>query len=134
MVPLRAVSVFSLIVVLVSCGGSSGGSAPGPTGPGPGPGGPSAVTVTVSNNSYSPDPVTVNLGTTVNWRWNACTGDPYGGQQNCVAHSVTFDDGGPSASARGEGAFSRTFSTAGTYTYYCTAHGRAAMSGSVVAR
>jgi plastocyanin len=88
------------------------------------------VTVTVGNNDYSPDNVTVAPGSTVTWRWDSCTGDGYGGEV-CTSHSVTFDDGGPSAVVRDGGTFARTFASAGTYTYYCTAHGRTAMSGSV---
>jgi plastocyanin len=119
-------------LALIACG-SSGGTEPTPTNNNnpPGGGGPTGVSVTVANSDYSPDRVTVARGTTVTWRWDSCYGDPYGGQQ-CTAHSVTFDDGGPSAPPQGEGSFSRTFGTAGTFTYYCSAHGRAAMSGSVV--
>jgi plastocyanin len=138
MVLPRAVLVFPLVLILASCGSSGGGEPSGPTGttPGPGPGNPAGVTVTVSNNDYSPDQVTVNLGTTVTWRWDSCTGggDPYGGGQQCISHSVTFDDSGPSAGLQSQGSFSRTFATAGTYTYYCSAHGRTAMSGSIVAQ
>jgi plastocyanin len=136
MVLTRAVSILPLVLILASCGSSGGGEPSGPTGPGPGPGpgNPSGATVTVSNNDYSPEKVTVNLGTTVTWRWDSCAGDPYGGGQQCTSHSVTFDDGGPSASLQSGGSFSRTFSTAGTYTYYCSAHGRTAMSGSIVAQ
>jgi plastocyanin len=87
--------------------------------------------VTVRNNSYSPDNVAVARGAGVTWTWDSCTGDPYGGEV-CTSHSVTFDDGGASAAAKETGTFARTFTTAGTYTYYCTAHGRTAMSGRVV--
>jgi plastocyanin len=45
---------------------------------------------------------------------------------------VTFDDGAPGAAAKSEGTFARTFANAGTFTYYCTSHGRTAMSGSVI--
>jgi plastocyanin len=136
MVSTRAVSLFSLIVVLASCGSSGGGAPSGPAGPGPGPGpGPApgaGVTVTVTNNAFSPNQVTVSPGGSVTWRWDSCTGgDPYGGgQQTCTAHSVTFDDGGPSAALQSEGSFSRTFSVVGTYRYHCSAH--AGMAGSVV--
>lgn len=121
------------LVALVSCGGgSSGGTQPVTTGGGGGGGGGggAGVSVSVRNNSFSPQGVSVARGGSVTWQWDSCTGDGYGGEV-CTAHSVTFDDGGPSASARDGGSFVRTFSTAGTYTYYCTAHGRAAMSGSV---
>ncbi len=128
----RALSILLIGLAVPACG-SSGGTEPtppaggGPTGGGPGTG----VTVTVSNNDYSPDQVSVARGTTVTWRWDSCSGDPYGGQV-CAFHSVTFDDGGPSAAAQNDGSFSRAFNNAGTFTYYCTSHGRSAMSGSVV--
>jgi plastocyanin len=135
MVLSRTVSLMGLSFILASCGGgSSGGSTPaGPNPPAPGPGGgnPTAATVSVRNNSFSPNRVTVTPGATVTWQWDSCTDDGYGGQA-CTAHSVTFDDGGTSASLRSEGSFSRTFPAAGTFTYRCSAH--AAMSGSVVAQ
>jgi plastocyanin len=130
MLSFRAFPVVLAAVVLTSCG-SSGGTEPAPVaGGGGGGGGGTGVSVTVSNNDYSPSQVSVARGTTVTWRWNSCTGDGYGGEV-CTSHSVTFDDGGPSAAARTEGSFARTFASAGNFTYYCTSHGRAAMSGSV---
>ena len=126
---LRAVSIGLITLALNSCG-SSGGTEPPPPPPPPPPAGGAGVTVTVSNNDYSPDQVSVAAGTTVTWRWDSCTGDGYGGQV-CTAHSVTFDDGGPSATARNDGSFARTFANAGSFTYYCTSHGRTAMSGRV---
>jgi plastocyanin len=126
---LRAVPVTIGAWAIISCG-SSGGTEPEPYN-NPGGGNPTGVSVTVANSGYSPDRVSVARGTMVTWRWDSCYGDPYGAQQ-CTAHSVTFDDGGPSAPSQGEGTFSRTFGTAGTFSYYCTAHGRAVMSGSVV--
>jgi len=127
----RAVSILMIGLAATACG-SSGGTEPTPTPAGGNPpgGGNSGVTVTVGNNDYSPGQVTVARGTTVTWRWNSCTGDPYGGQL-CTFHSVTFDDGGPSAAAQNDGSFSRSFNNAGAFTYYCTSHGRTAMSGSV---
>jgi plastocyanin len=135
MLQFRAVLSVIAAFAVSSCGGSSGGTGPTQNNPPPGPGpGPSAnASVTVSNNNYSPGQVSVARGGTVTWRWDSCTGnDPYGGGQTCVSHSVTFDDGGPSAPAKEDGSFARTFASAGTFTYYCTSHGRAAMSGSVI--
>ena len=129
MLLLRAVSIGLITLSLSSCG-SSGGTEPPPPPPPPPPAGGAGVTVTVSNNDYSPDQVSVAAGTTVTWRWDSCTGDGYGGQV-CTAHSVTFDDGGPSAAARNDGSFARTFANAGSFTYYCSSHGRTAMSGRV---
>lgn len=132
MLSVSRAGVVLAVVGLTSCG-SSGGTEPAPLGGGGsgGGGGGTGVTVTVSNNDYSPEQVAVARGTTVTWRWDSCTGDGYGGQV-CASHSVTFDDGGPSAAPKSDGTFARTFANAGTFTYYCTAHGRTAMSGSVV--
>jgi plastocyanin len=134
MLQFRVIATVIAAVAMTSCGGSSGGTGPSQNpGPGPGPGGGvTGASVTVSNNNYSPDRVTIARGATVTWHWNSCSGDPYGGGQTCVSHSVTFDDNGPSAAAKEDGSFARTFANAGTFTYYCTTHGRAAMSGSVV--
>jgi plastocyanin len=129
MLRFRAMSIVLVAFALTSCG-SSGGTAPTPAGPGGGGGGGTGVTVTVSNDDYTPDAVSVARGATVTWRWDSCTGDGYGGQV-CSFHSVTFDDGGASAAPQNGGSFSRTFANAGTFTYYCTSHGRTAMSGSV---
>jgi plastocyanin len=75
--------------------------------------------VTVGNNSYTPASTTVQKGTTVTWTW----------AQNSVDHTVTFSDGQTSATMS-SGTYSRTFSTAGEYAYYCKVHG-ASMSGTV---
>lgn len=133
----RAVLVLFAACFVASCG-SSGGTEPPAAGAGGGGGGGGAggggtgnrVTVTVSNNTYTPDQVSIAKGGTVTWQWDSCSGDGYGGQV-CAFHTVTFDDGGPSASAQNQGTFARTFANAGTYTYYCTSHGRTAMSGAV---
>ena len=126
----RAMSIVLVAFALNSCG-SSGGTEPTPSGGGGGGGGAGAgVSVTVSNDDYTPDQVSVARGATVTWRWDSCTGDGYGGQV-CAFHSVTFDDGSPSAALQNGGSFARTFANAGTFTYYCTSHGRTAMSGSV---
>ena len=135
MLTFRAISIVLAAVALAACG-SSGGTAPpsnnNPGGGGGGGGSGVAPSVTVSNNTFSPDRVTVTRGGSVTWRWDSCSGDVYGGGETCVAHSVTFDDGSASAAPQSSGSFVRSFDTAGTFTYYCTAHGRASMSGSVV--
>lgn len=87
-----------------------------------------SLSVTVTNNNYTPGATTVSRGSTVQWTWNACTGDSYSGEE-CTQHTVTFDDG-PGSQMQDKGTFSRTFNTAGTYTYHCAVHGTA-MSGKV---
>lgn len=125
----RAVLVLLAACFVASCG-SSGGTEPQPAAGGGGGGTGNRVSVTVSNNTYTPDQVSIAKGGTVTWQWDSCSGDGYGGQV-CAFHTVTFDDGGPSASAQNQGTFARTFANAGTYTYYCTSHGRTAMSGAI---
>lgn len=77
--------------------------------------------VSIGNDFYSPKTITVSTGTAVTWTWNS----------DGVAHTVTFDDGAQGSGARSSGTFARTFTAAGTYTYYCQIHGRAVMSGSI---
>jgi plastocyanin len=129
--------IVAAAISLTSCGGGGGGSTatapPPPGGGGGGGGGGGNLTVVVGNNNYTPSSLNAAPGSTVTWQWDSCTGDGYGGQL-CTSHSVTFDDGGPSAATRETGTFQRQFGAVGTYTYYCTTHGRTAMSGSVVVR
>lgn len=71
---------------------------------------------------YSPASVTIGVGATVTWVFGS------------VGHTVTFDAvagrpgdiPGPATNT----SISRTFATAGTYTYHCTIH--PSMTGSVV--
>jgi plastocyanin len=88
--------------------------------------------VVVANNSYSPGDVTVAVGSTVTWTWDACSDAGYG-YSMCGTHSVTFDSGGLGSVSQSTGTYARTFTTAGTYTYHCAVHGTA-MSGKVTVR
>jgi plastocyanin len=129
-------TVVLLLVSMSACGGSGGGGySTGPGGQNPPPGGqqpPSTATsVRVQNNRFNPAETTVTPGTTVNWTWDACTDDGYGGQ-TCVDHSVTFD-GGSGSAIQSTGTYSRQFSAAGTFNYRCSVHG-ATMTGQVVVR
>jgi plastocyanin len=97
---------------------------------------PSAITITVQNNLFTPAVDTVAVGGTVTWDWAPTAG---------IAHSVastgspsfTSDPAGEVASPHTYGPI--TFSVAGTYFYYCTAHGGpgsppTGMSGTIVVR
>jgi amicyanin len=71
--------------------------------------------VEISGSSYSPNKITVKKGATVTWT-----------NLDNIEHDITPDD--PSDEfkqsellKRGE-SYSVTFSTAGTYTYFCTPH------------
>jgi plastocyanin len=78
-------------------------------------------------NLFNPADVTIQVGQTVEWVW------PTG----AIGHNVTPDDEEPTTSgpvANGPNTYSFTFNTAGTYNYYCVAHGGpggAGMSGTV---
>ena len=115
---IRITLAMAALALAASCGGSGyGGSPTGPGNTGNG-GGSTSNAVSVGDNYFSPNATTVAAGTTVTWTW--------AGGRN---HNVTFDDGQASAT-QSTGAYTRTFSAAGTYNYHCTIHG-AAMSGSV---
>jgi plastocyanin len=114
---MKVIFIALAVGSLCACGGGYGSTAPSNNGVNTTPpvGG-----ITVSNNVFSPAAKTVAVGTTVEWAWNSCTGDPYTGQ-TCGSHSVTFDDGTTSAT-QSQGTYSRMFSTAGTYAYHCSVH------------
>ena len=125
---MRTALVVLAVVGLAACGGGGGGgtqvTSPPPTGNTP----PASNGITVSNDAYSPVSKTIAAGSSVQWSWNTCSGDPYYGQ-TCVSHSVTFDDGTTSPT-QDQGTYSRTFTTPGVYNYHCAIHG-AAMTGSI---
>lgn len=108
-----------LTLVLTGCGGNDA-QAPSP------PGTPAGATATVSvgDNFFQPTNVSVRRGAanaSVTWTWSGRN-----------PHNVTFDAGGTNSATQTEGTFSRTFTAAGTFSYICTIHGRAVMSGTVV--
>jgi plastocyanin len=130
---MKGFFVLLAVASLVGCGGGGGS---GSTSPNPNP--PVNTTppvggISVTNDAFSPATKTVSVGTSVQWAWNSCTGgDPYGGGgATCVEHSVTFDDGSSSSALQGQGTFSKTFNTAGTYTYHCQIHGTMGMTGTI---
>ncbi|MDB4910969.1 MAG: hypothetical protein JWO39_1792 [Gemmatimonadetes bacterium] len=131
---ISTVSVF-LLTAMAACGGGGSSSSNGMTDPGPTmppPVNSSTTSLSVTNNKFTPAHDSVAVGATLKWTWNSCTGDGYGGS-TCVSHSVQFDDGGPSSSIQDSGSFSRTFASAGTYTYHCAVHG-AAMAGTIIVK
>lgn len=135
-----AIAAIALVLFALGCGGGGGG---GPTYPPPNggtggntggtggnTGGSTSASITVENNQFTPSSTTVPVGTTVDWTWNSCSGDGYGGQL-CTSHSVVFDDGvRPGSPVQGSGSFSSKFATAGTYNYHCSVHGTA-MRGTI---
>jgi plastocyanin len=84
-----------------------------------------AATATVVANTsqqFQPPQVDITAGGTVTWTFQALT------------HNVTFDPGAAGTPAntgdQTNTSVSRTFTTAGTFTYHCTLH--AGMNGSVI--
>src|SRR3989442_15330188 len=87
-------------------------------------GGGRSTTITVGNNYFSPTPDTVPAGQ-VTFSWS-------GG--SAVGHNVTWDTG-PTTPANSATMMSGTYPAAlqaGTYTYHCSIHGAAVMSGRIV--
>jgi plastocyanin len=111
---------FATAVLVISCGcGSSYSSPSGPSNPAP-----TTPTITgtqvaiVSGAStrtttaYAPNPVTLAVGGTITWVNNDNT-----------PHTSTGDNGAWNSGSISAGAtFTRTFSTAGSFTYHCTIH------------
>jgi len=131
----RWIAASAIAVAISACGGSGGGYNTGPSSQ-PNNGGQPANTneVTLLQQSFSPNSITVPVGTTVTWTWQACDasgGGGYGSGNACVTHNITFDDGSNiSSSPQSSGSFTRNFATAGTFKYHCAIHG-ASMSGMV---
>jgi plastocyanin len=102
--------------------------APGGGGGGGG-GGSSPVTIQLRSdggNRFEPANVTIAVGTTVTWTW-------VGGIHNVTpAGAPTFTGSGSPVSA--PHTFSQTFSSPGTYLYFCEVHGTATsgMRGTIV--
>jgi plastocyanin len=99
------------------------------TAAGPG-GGPSPVEIQLrddgGNNRFEPANVTVPVGTTVTWTW-------VGGFHNVTPTGApTFTGSGSPVSA--PHTFSQTFSSPGTYLYFCVVHGSPSggMRGTIV--
>lgn len=89
---------------------------------------PGAVAVSIPPGStgrgaqaYGTNPLVVTPGTTVTWTNN-----------DTMPHSVTADDNSfDSGTLLAGQTFSHTFDAVGTFSYYCTIHGRPSMSGAV---
>lgn len=100
-------------IFFVGCGSDSGTTEPK-----------NSATVTASGTSFSPASLTITPGGSVLWRFES--GGP---------HNVTWSGTAPSGGNIGNtstGDVSRTFGTAGTYSYQCTNH--PGMNGTVTVR
>lgn len=107
--------VLSLGGILLACGEETNG-----------PGNTNGM-VTVDDDVFNPNAASVDVGGMVTWEW-----------QGSNDHNVTFVNpinGGsaPASATQASGSYSLTFSTAGSFDYYCTIHGTptTGMRGSV---
>jgi plastocyanin len=82
------------------------------------------ASVLIFDNGYNPPAVTVAPNGTVTWVW---TGNN--------AHGVTFDDSSISPSTiQSVGTFTVRFPRTGTFSFFCTVHGRTVESGTVTVK
>ena len=101
-------------LLMISCGGSSGGSTP--TSPGTGSSGPN-ITVNIGAfslgpNSFNPNPVPASAGQTVAFKNN-----------DSVTHHIVLDDGSADLGDMSPGATSRTITVkTGAGNFHCTIH------------
>lgn len=80
------------------------------------------ASVTIANNAFTPASVTVNVGSTVTWANN-----------DTVTHTITADDGSfASGLVKKATGWSKTFTAAGTFTYFCEIHPD--MTGTVIVK
>jgi plastocyanin len=112
---------FSATATALGGGGNCGGGGGGGSG--------NSVQIqlrTDGGNRFEPANVTIPVGTTVTWTW-------VGGFHDVTsAGNPTFASSGQPVSA--PNTFSQTFSSPGTYVYYCSVHGSptSGMRGTIV--
>ena len=116
---LSTAVLLGLALIASACGSSSNPSSPSPSSPATPSNG--LVTVNIQSFSYQPNPVTVKVGTQVNWL-----------NKDSIDHTATADDGRfdnfvNAMSAHGAPV---TMSTAGTFEYHCKIHSN--MRGTIV--
>ena len=132
---MRTIKVLSVVAVLavtgIACSSSDNGGAvntPPPSTPAASSSSPGAAPIAVSATdalAFTPPSLTIKVGTTVKW---TVTGS--------VPHTVTSPEPGTQGVTFDSGtlnqgqSFPFTFTTAGTYHYYCKIHGKQ-MSGTI---
>ncbi|MEP6491135.1 MAG: plastocyanin/azurin family copper-binding protein [bacterium] len=112
---MRSLHLFAIasLIAVAACGSDSNTAPEVPT---------STNAVSVVNDAFTPANIQISAGTTVTWTLAA----------NAVQHNVTFSDGVASANLNAGATYTRTFATAGTFSYHCTIH--AGMNGSVTVK
>ena len=127
---LRVSWFVALAALTLGCGDSNSGTAPPPPPPPP----PATATVATVGQSFSPDSVTIAAGGTVTWNIDGFHNVHFVNATPFPGDSARSGNPGSSTSVTG------TFSTPGTYLYYCEPHGTGStnppsvsgMSGKVV--
>ena len=106
----------ALLVAAAACGsgGSSYSTSPNPN-PSPSPSG-RTTSASMSGTAFHPAVDTVAAGASVTWT-------NHDGFNHTVTSAPGSGDSFASGAVPGGTTFSHTFSTPGTYTYYCTIHG-----------
>jgi len=113
--------VIACVVVAAACTAIAGRGA-GPVEPARAQ---SQVVVSMQNDQYNPNTITIAAGTTVVWENDE---DP---NASNVTHDVVSDDGSWYSDFIDPGqTFAMTFTTPGTYSYFCDLH--ANMEGTIV--
>jgi plastocyanin len=112
---ISIVFLFAIVVISDSCTksndsmagmGNTSGSGTGAKG------GPGANEVWIQDMAFNPSSITISAGTTITWT-----------NKDAVAHTVTSDSGLFDSGTIGSGkTYSRTFDTAGTFSYHCSIH------------
>lgn len=82
--------------------------------------------VTIQSFSFTPSTLNITAGTTVRWTWAGGTHSTTSG--NCCTTDGLWNSGTKSTVGS---IFDRTFSTPGTFNYYCQVHG-AMMTGQII--
>jgi plastocyanin len=109
----------SILTMSYSCTKSSMDSITGTNSGSKSSDGPGTNEVWIQDMAFNPSTILINAGTTIKWT-----------NKDAVTHDVTSTTGSFGSGPLNNGeTFSHTFSSSGTYTYYCTIH--PSMTGSV---
>lgn len=126
---LRSIPFLATLVPLVflwACGGGGGGGSTSNL-PVPPPPVENAVQVGPSGSmTFSPTQLTIDAGQRVTWQWGSA-GHSVDSGTDCATDNL-FNSGLLGAGA----SFSHTFSTPGTYPYFCAPHCGTGMTGTIV--
>ena len=88
------------------------------------------VTVGGSSNQFTPSSLTIKVGDTVTWTWEGGAHTVTSGA-NCTSDGMFGTDGIQSAVGS---TFTHTFTTAGTFEYFCVPHCSLGMKGTIVVK